>query len=130
MHYNRYHEAGSKNSLFKATFRAFAKDVCLQMVLGFFTAVLNFTSPYLILKLTAFIQEGENKPELTWENVKPGVIFSSALIGTQLLSYILSEHMYYQNVITGRRSSNAVIAFVYDKYSRISPATNKDFSSG
>lgn len=55
MHYNRYLEAGSKNSLFKATFRAFAKDVCLQMVLGFFTALLNFTSPWLILKLTAFI---------------------------------------------------------------------------
>ena len=33
-------------------------------------------------------------------------------------------------MITGRRSSNAVIAFVYEKYSHISPATNKDFSSG
>lgn len=33
-------------------------------------------------------------------------------------------------MLTGRRSSNAVIAFIYQKYSRISSATNKDFSSG
>ena len=42
----------------------------------------------------------------------------------------MSEHMSYFNIMTGRRSSNAVIAFVYEKYSKISPATNKDFSSG
>ena len=38
--------------------------------------------------------------------------------------------MSYFNIMTGRRSSNAVIAFVYEKYSKISAATNKDFSSG
>ena len=38
--------------------------------------------------------------------------------------------MSYYNVLTGRRSANAVIAFIYQKYSSISPATNKDFSSG
>ena len=58
------------------------------------------------------------------------MIYAGALCGTQLLNYILMEHMSYFNVLTGRRSSNAVVAFIYEKYSRISAATNKDFSSG
>ena len=102
----------------------------MQILLGFFQALLTFAAPYLILKLTDFIKEGETDPELTWENAKPGVIYSGLLCGTQLLSFVLGEHMSYYNVLTGRRSSNAVIAFIYQKYSSISSATNKDFSSG
>mmetsp|Transcript_31387 Transcript_31387/g.38944 ORF Transcript_31387/g.38944 Transcript_31387/m.38944 type:complete len:156 (-) Transcript_31387:3952-4419(-) len=128
--YERYTAAGSKNALFKATFRSFSHMVSAQILIGFCVAVLNFSSPWLILKLTKFIKDGEDDPELTWENVRPGVIYAGALCGTQLLNYCLMEHMSYFNVLTGRRSSNAVIAFIYQKYSRISAATNKDFSSG
>lgn len=92
--------------------------------------MLSFASPFLILKLVAFIKDGADDPEFTWEEVKPGVIYAGILCGTQILSYFISEHMAYYNVLTGRRSSNAVIAFIYQKYSRISSATNKDFSSG
>jgi len=129
-HYDRYTENGEKNALLKATFRAFGSMISMQIMLGFFAAVLNFASPWLILELTKFIKDGAVDPELTWENVKPGVIYSGLLCGSQVLSYVLSEHMSYYNVLTGRRSSNAVIAFIYSKYSRISAATNKDFSSG
>ena len=100
------------------------------MTVGFLISVLQFVSPWVILKLTQFIADGKDNPELNWENVRPGVIYSGILIGTQLLSYILEEHMSYFNIQTGRRTANAVIAFVYEKYSKISPATNKDFSSG
>ena len=99
-------------------------------MLGFVSAILSFASPFLILKLVAFIKDGDSSPELTWENVRPGVIYSGILCGTQVLSYVIGEHMSYYNVLTGRRSSNAVIAFIYQKYSSISSATNKDFSSG
>lgn len=81
-------------------------------------------------ELTNYIANGDSDPELTWENAKTGVYYSIALIVSQLISYGLSEHMTFRNVTTGRRSSNAVIAFIYQKYSRISSATNKDFSSG
>ena len=104
--------------------------VAAQLLLGFFVAALSFSSPFLIMQLTAFIKDGDDDPDLTWENVKPGVIYAGALCGTQILNYLLMEHMSYFNVLTGRRSSNAVIAFIYEKYSRISAATNKDFSSG
>jgi ABC-type multidrug transport system fused ATPase/permease subunit len=130
IHYRRYSEQGAKNALLKATFRAFASMISTQIILGFCAALLNFASPWLILEMTKFIKDGANDPELTWENVKPGVIYAGLLCGTQVLSYLISEHMLYYNVLTGRRSSNAVIAFIYQKYSRISAATNKDFSSG
>jgi len=76
-------------------------------------AILSFLSPYLILKLVAFINEGSDKPDLTWENVRPGVIYSGILVGTQVLAYLIGEHMSYYNVLTGRRASNSVIAFIY-----------------
>ena len=114
----------------KAVFRAFARDVTWQLIFGFLVSVLQFVAPWLVLKLTQFIKEGVDKPELNWENVQPGVIYSGALVASQLLSFVLTEHLTYFNVLTGRRSSNAVIAFVYLKYSKISAATNKNFSSG
>ena len=95
-----------------------------------FSSILTFASPWLILELTNFIKDGENNPDLTWENVSTGVYYSIALCVTQIISFFLQEHVSYYNVLTGRRSSNAVIAFIYQKYSSISAATNKDFSSG
>lgn len=104
--------------------------VTVQIFLGFIFSCLSFASPFLVLKLTDFISEGDLDLPLTWSNVRDGVIYSGALCGTQLFAYCLSEHISYFNVLTGRRSSNAVIAFIYQKYSKISSATNKDFSSG
>lgn len=95
LHYDRYTEQGSKNALFRATFRAFASSVCMQIVLGFISAVLMFASPWLILELTAFIKDGGNDPELTWDNVREGVIYAGLLCGSQLLAYIVGEHMSY-----------------------------------
>ena len=104
--------------------------ICTQIFLGWISSVLTFLSPWLILELTDFIKDGDSSPDLTWDNVRVGVIYAGALCGTQIISYVLQEHVSYYNVLTGRRSSNAVIAFIYQKYSSISPATNKDFSSG
>ena len=59
-----------------------------------------------------------------------GVIYAGALCMTQLVNFVLIEHMSYLNILSGRRSSNSVIAFIYQKYSRISAATNKEFASG
>lgn len=100
------------------------------MLVGLAVSILNFSSPFMIFELTKFIKEGSEDPDFTWENLRPGVIYAGGLCGSQLLVYMLMEHMSYLNVLTGRRSSNAVIAYIYKKYSKISPATNKDFDSG
>ena len=57
-HYERYTEAKDKNALFKATFRAFACDVALQMTFGLLQSILMFASPYLIFELTGYIKDG------------------------------------------------------------------------
>ena len=49
---------------------------------------------------------------------------------TQIIAYLVNEHMYYRQIMTGIRSSNAVVAMIYKKHSRISNATNKEFTAG
>ena len=56
--------------------------VRVQIFLGLISSVLTFASPWLILELTNFIKDGDSSPELTWENVRMGVIYSGALCGT------------------------------------------------
>jgi len=58
------------------------------------------------------------------------VILGSLLIGTQLISYLISEHLVNWQVMTGARSSNALVALIYDKHLNISGATSKEFSNG
>ena len=52
------------------------------------------------------------------------------MVGTQLISSILWQHIFYRQVMTGVRSSNAVIGMIYTKHSKISNATNKNYDSG
>ena len=102
----------------------------IQILLGTIFSLITFGTPFLILKLTSFIKDGDKDEELSWESVKPGVIYSVILCFSMLISYLINEHQSYYNVLTGRRSSNAIIALIYQKNSKISAATNKDFSSG
>jgi len=53
---------------------------------GLTAALLNFMSPFIVLKLVDFIQDGVEGEELTWEGVKPGVILSATLVVSQILS--------------------------------------------
>jgi hypothetical protein len=55
-------------------------------------------------------------------------MFVGLLILTQSLYYIVSEHLdFYQRMI-GVRSTNAMIALIYEKQLKISSATNKKFT--
>lgn len=42
-----------------------------------------------MIKLVKFIEEGSTKDTLDWETVKPGVILSGLLIGSQFLSQFI-----------------------------------------
>jgi ATP-binding cassette subfamily C (CFTR/MRP) protein 1 len=52
------------------------------------------------------------------------------LIGSQLISYLISEHLVNWQCMVGARSSNALTALIYDKHMNISSATSKEFSNG
>ncbi len=73
----------------KAAFSAFTCDVLMQFTGGIAAALLNFLSPFLVLKLVSFIEEGVKGEEITWESAKPGVILSAILVGSQLLSQFI-----------------------------------------
>ena len=84
--YRRYKAAGKKSSLLLAAFRPFLRNILFQFLGGITAALLNFLSPFLMIKLVKFIEEGSTKDTLDWETVKPGVILSGLLIGSQFLS--------------------------------------------
>ena len=113
--YKRYKSNGKKNSLMNASFNAFRCDIMIQFLGGITSALLNFMSPFIILRLVNFIEEGASIKEgdLTWESVKPGVILSGTLVGSQLLCLFIQQHILYEQVMTGVRSTNALIALIY-----------------
>ena len=47
---------------------------------------------------------------------------------SQGLAYFIQEHVTFYAKMTGSKSTNAMIAFIYDKTFKISSATNKKFS--
>ncbi len=52
------------------------------------------------------------------------------LVLTQGLSYIIIEHLKLYQRMIGVKSTNALIAMIYEKQLRVTTATNKKFSSG
>jgi len=99
---------------------------------GLSAALFNFCSPYLMLKMIDFIQEGTGDPDidLAWDNIKPGVIYSSLLVGTQFIAVFLVSHCTWLQVDQGVKQMHSLVAFIYQKHGKISNATNKQFEQG
>ena len=57
-YYRRYKQAGKKNALLKAVMRAFLGDVNIQFLGGILSALLNYLSPFILLRLINFIDDG------------------------------------------------------------------------
>lgn len=93
--YRAKRAAGKSSALMMSAFGAFTCDLTFQFIGGISSALLNFMSPFIVLKLVKFIEEGVQGEELSWESVKPGVILSSALVGSQLLSQFILQHIQY-----------------------------------
>ena len=129
-HYKRYKAAGKSQALMRASIRSFGKLLCIQFMLGTFSAGLQFASPYLIYRLINFIEDGAVNPGLQWDVISPGVYICIALALSQIVSYIINEHMMYYQVMVGIRASMAVCSLIYKKHSHISNATNKEFNQG
>ena len=80
-------------------------------------------SPFLLKTLIEYIK---NRGESTQE----GLILVSLLALSQGLVYIVQDHVTFYSRMTGVKSTNAMIAVIYDKMFKISSATNKKFSQG
>jgi hypothetical protein len=103
-----------------------------QIAVGVIVACLTFGSPFLVLLLINFIEEPvpPNTSALDWVNMKKGVYISLGLVFSQLFAYMITEHLFYQQIMTGYRCTNLCTAVIYQKHALISSATNKDFTQG
>jgi len=122
--------AGKNHCLMKATMATFKCDLIMMTFGSIVSTLLNFLSPFIVLKLVNFIDEGVSGAPLTWESVQPGVILSAILVGSQLGSYYIYHYIGYKQALLGTRASNAIVGLIYSKHAKISTATNKQFESG
>jgi len=58
--WDRYKGSGSDRALLKAIFRTFACDWILQMIVNIIVAGFQFASPFIIIRLVKFIEDGKN----------------------------------------------------------------------
>ena len=79
----------------KAAIRSFFKDLMMQFLMGTVSATLQFSSPYLVYRLINFIKHGNENPGLEWDAINEGVYLSFLLVLTQILAYIINEHMIF-----------------------------------
>ena len=83
----------------------------------------EFCSPFLINYILDYIESKDI--EQYW-----GFVYVAMLVITQAVSYLLFEHIIFQQVMIGVQSTNSLVVLIYDKLLKVSAATNKSFSQG
>jgi len=93
------------------------------MVLNCFVAALQLSTPFLLQRIIVFIQDQE-------EDTGFGLMLVGLLVLIQAVAYMITEHLRLYQRMIGCKSTNAMIALIYEKQFKISSATNKKFSQG
>jgi len=115
------------------------------MALNACGSLLQISSPFIIAPLVDYVKDGENawadhisffdtagSAWLAWLTPERqyGVSLALLLVATQGTGYILSENIGFKQSFVGSKSTNALIALIYEKQLKLSTATNKVFSQG
>ena len=87
-------------------------------------------APLLVYNLINYIQTAPASVNFSWEASQEGLQLSGLLIFQQVLSAFIVEHTTFMSKRIGKRSEMAMTALIYKKLTLISPATNKQYSSG
>jgi ABC-type bacteriocin/lantibiotic exporter with double-glycine peptidase domain len=103
-------------TVFKADFiKVFALTLCLSG--------LNIAAPILVNMIMRYLAEQN-----------PDTLYGFQLLGllavTQLLAYVLTQHIFFLQVLIGAKSSNTLVAIIYRKLSKVTPSTNKNLDPG
>ena len=125
------------NALLKSVVRAYRGDFLALLIYNILTTLTIFSGPLLIKKLIEYVKTGNTSSKLVWEsftslsyNTEYGLFLVLLLILSQGLNYLMAEHIKYRETIVSTLSSNSLIAMIYKKSLRLSPATNRRFKSG
>ena len=121
--WNNYKDQPGKNGLLKAVLRAYAFEYLISTFFAMLVCFLQIASPFLLKNLIDYIKQRR-------ESTQEGIILVSLLALSQGLVYIVQDHNTFYSRMTGVKSTNAMIAVIYDKIFKISSATNKKFSQG
>ncbi|CDW86515.1 atp-binding cassette superfamily [Stylonychia lemnae] len=111
------------NSLFKAVLHAYRYEYFIAVIFNLVVTSIEISSPLLIKRIIDYIQDPDEEQYI-------GFLLVTTLIVTQGFKYILSDHLDYYQRLIGVRSTNAMIALIYNKTLKVSSATNKKFSNG
>lgn len=126
-------------------FLSFKLQYLYLMGLNALGSLLQISSPFIIAPLIDFVKDGENawadhisfvdtSGNKWFEYLTPerqyGMSLALILVATQGTSYLLSENIGFKQSFVGSKSTNALIALIYEKQFKLSPATNKVFSQG
>ena len=116
------------------------------MLCNFFSVMLMFMQPFFMMALINYIKNGQNELEqygvhfVNYEKVswlkwltRPkqyGLLLTFALMLSQFVKYLIDINVEYANDMLAAKSSNALIALIYEKQLKIYPASNSEFQSG
>ena len=107
--------------MFKAVLLAYRWEYTVAILWNLLIAALQLISPFLLRWLILFIRDRN-------DNTFEGLVLVALLTLSQGLAYLIQEHIAFYARMTGCKSTNAMIAMIYDKTFKISSATNKKFS--
>lgn len=110
-------------SLLKAVLYTFKKEFAVAFGSCLVGTMLSFLSPFIINMIITFLES--KNPDSIY-----GFQLLGILIATQLVSYLIFQHVLFYQCMIGVRSTNALIAMIYQKQLKLTAATNKQFSSG
>lgn len=80
-------------------------------------------TPFLLRRLILFVQYQE-------EDTAYGITLVVAMVLIQGMNLLVVENISFYSQIIGVVSTNALVALIFDKITKISSATNKKFDQG
>jgi ABC-type multidrug transport system fused ATPase/permease subunit len=100
----------NRRSLILSIFVAYKWEYLIAFFFCMVAALFSYISPFVVQMIINFLQGKVPDADNTYCFKLMGV-----LIGSQFMSYILSEHMLYYQIMIGAKSTNSLISLIYQK---------------
>ena len=102
---------------------AFRKEILYTICLNIVSCFLDLMNPFLINEIIKFLKDPEAP-------LSYGVTIVSLMIVVYVVNRLIFQQISFSQAMTGVKSTIAVVAVIYEKSLKLSPATNKSFKQG